>query len=46
MPWNSIKKVKGKDDLKDSLTDSKRASPNNEQLELALSSLTWGSCGE
>ena len=34
------KRVKGKDNLKDSLPDNKRASPNNEQLELAFFSLT------
>lgn len=40
------KRVKGKDNLKDSLPDNKRASPNNEQLELAFFSPTWGSRGE
>lgn len=34
------KRVKGKDNLKDSLSDNKRASPNNEQLELAFFALT------
>lgn len=35
------KRVKGKDNLKDSVPDNKRASPNNEQLELALF-FSWG----
>lgn len=30
------KRVNGKDNLKDRLPDNKRASPNNEQLELAF----------
>lgn len=34
------KRAKGKDNLKDSLADNKRASPNNEQLELAFFSPT------
>lgn len=36
------KRVKGKDNLKDSQPDNKRASPNNEQLELAF----FLRCGE
>lgn len=34
------KRAKGKDNLKDSLADNKRVSPNNEQLELAFFSAT------
>lgn len=37
------KRVKGKGNLKDSLSDNKRASPNNEPLELAFFSPMWGS---
>lgn len=36
------KRVKGKDNLKDSQPDNKGASPNNEQLELAFFSPVWG----
>lgn len=44
MELNKI--VKGKDNFKDSLPDNKRASPNNEQPELAFFSPTWGNWGE
>lgn len=39
------KRVKGKDNLKDSVPDNKRASPNNEQLELAPGGGSWGEGG-